>query len=170
MGDGSVVLILNPVELVRDARQQAAQARTAAVKARTPRAHEALEILIVDDSFSVRRVVANLIKSAGWLPILAKDGLEALHIIQHATTLPDLILLDVEMPQMDGYELTSTLRSQAAYRDLPIVMLTSRSGEKHRRKAFEVGATDYLVKPYQDDLLLSTVRRLVPQGHGVSAA
>ncbi len=170
MGDGSVVLILNPIELVRDQRQPAAAARTVAAPARGPRAREVLDILIVDDSFSVRRVVANLMKSAGWQPILAKDGLEALNIIQHATTLPDLILLDVEMPQMDGYELTSMLRAQASYRDLPIVMLTSRSGEKHRNKAFEVGATEYLIKPYQEELLLSTIRRLVPRGHGVQAA
>jgi chemosensory pili system protein ChpA (sensor histidine kinase/response regulator) len=74
------------------------------------------------------------------------------------------------MPQMDGYELTSTLRANTAYRDIPIVMLTSRSGAKHRQKAFEVGATEYLVKPYQDDTLLNTVRRLVPRAGGVSAA
>ncbi len=170
MGDGSVVLILNPIELARTQRQSAASARTVATQARVARASEALDILIVDDSFSVRRVVANLMKSVGWQPILAKDGLEALNIIQHATILPDLILLDVEMPQMDGYELTSMLRAQESYRDLPIVMLTSRSGEKHRNKAFEVGATEYLIKPYQEELLLSTIRRLVPRGHGVQAA
>lgn len=168
MGDGSVVLILNPIELAQP-KAQVATARRVAAKPVT-RAREALEVLIVDDSFSVRRVVANLIKSAGWHPILAKDGLEALQIIQHATLPPDLILLDVEMPQMDGYELTSTLRAQEAYRSLPIVMLTSRSGEKHRQKAFEVGATEYLVKPYQDDVLLGTIRRLVPQVEGAYAA
>jgi chemosensory pili system protein ChpA (sensor histidine kinase/response regulator) len=110
-----------------------------------------------------------LVKSAGWQPILAKNGVEALDIVQRATRLPDLILLDVEMPQMDGYELTSTLRAQEAYQHLPIVMLTSRAGEKHRRKAFEVGATEYLVKPYQDATLVDLVRRLVIQARGMSA-
>jgi chemosensory pili system protein ChpA (sensor histidine kinase/response regulator) len=100
---------------------------------------------------------------------LAKNGVEALDIVQRATRLPDLILLDVEMPQMDGYELTSTLRAQDAYQHLPIVMLTSRAGEKHRRKAFEVGATEYLVKPYQDATLVDLVRRLVVQARGTSA-
>ena len=101
---------------------------------------------------------------------MAKNGLEALEIIQRATRLPDLMLLDVEMPQMDGYELTSTLRAQEAYRQLPIVMLTSRSGDKHRSKAFEVGATDYLVKPYQDATLVELVRHLVVESRGTSAA
>ncbi|MBM3224002.1 MAG: response regulator [Candidatus Tectomicrobia bacterium] len=170
LGDGSVVLILNPAELARDEQMQVSTARKPAAKPRRMRAQEVLEILVVDDSFSVRRVVSNLIKSAGWHPTLAKDGLEALEIVQSAPTPPDLILLDVEMPQMDGYEFTSTLRAQEAYKHIPIVMLTSRSGEKHRQKAFEVGATDYLVKPYQDEVLLNTVRRLVPQAQGVSAA
>jgi chemosensory pili system protein ChpA (sensor histidine kinase/response regulator) len=124
----------------------------------------------VDDSFSVRHVVSNLIKSAGWHPVLARDGLEALEIIQRSATPPHLILLDVEMPRMDGYELTSTLRAQAAYRDIPIVMLTSRAGEKHRCKAFEVGATEYLVKPYQDEHLLGVIRQLLPPASGVMAA
>ena len=98
MGDGSVVLILNPVELARDEQQQVAVPRKVTAKPRATRAREVLDILIVDDSFSVRRVVSTLIKSVGWNPILAKDGLEALDIMQRATTPPDLILLDVEMP------------------------------------------------------------------------
>jgi len=124
----------------------------------------------VDDSFSVRRVVSNLIKRAGWHPVLAKDGLEALEIMQRSAAPPALILLDVEMPRMDGYELTSTLRAHAAYRDIPIVMLTSRAGEKHRHKAFEVGATEYLVKPYQDETLLGVIRQLIPPTGGGRAA
>lgn len=172
MGDGSIVLILNTSELMREGRQQVVQRQQtgAAQPVANRNVSAALDIMVVDDSFSVRRVVSNLVKSAGWHPILAKDGLEALNIIQRAAALPDLILLDVEMPQMDGYELTSTLRANAAYRDIPIVMLTSRSGAKHRQKAFEVGATEYLVKPYQDETLLNTVRRLVPRAGEVSAA
>lgn len=170
MGDGSVVLILNPAELAQEEPRQVSGRKTTAAKARPTRASEALTVLIVDDSFSVRRVVSTLMKSVGWHPMLAKDGLEALDVLQQATAPPDIILLDVEMPQMDGYEFTATIRGQAAYRDIPIVMLTSRSGDKHRRKAFEVGATEYLVKPYQDEVLLNTIRQLVPQTQGVSAA
>jgi len=168
MGDGSIVLILNVSELVHEKQVRTLQKSDNRLP-QASRANKAFEILVVDDSFSVRRVVANLVKSAGWQPILAKNGVEALDIVQRATRLPDLILLDVEMPQMDGYELTSTLRAQDAYQHLPIVMLTSRAGEKHRRKAFEVGATEYLVKPYQDATLVELIRRLVVQARGTSA-
>lgn len=162
MGDGRVVLILNPLELLQEARLPRAAQRPLTM---TPgRSGNDLEVLIVDDSFSVRRVVANLIKNAGWQPVVARDGLEALETIQRAKRLPDVILLDVEMPQMDGYELTATLRAHATYRHIPIIMLTSRSGAKHRQKAFAVGATEYLVKPYQDETLLRTIRHLVSQG------
>jgi len=169
MGDGSVVLILNPRELARPGHQHMT-AQQAAVKLQSTQCSEVFEVLIVDDSFSVRQVVSNLIKNAGWHPMLARDGLEALEIIQRSAAPPALILLDVEMPRMDGYELTATLRAHATYRDIPIVMLTSRAGEKHRHKAFEVGATEYLVKPYQDETLLSVIRQHMPTAGRVMAA
>ena len=164
MGDGSVVLILNPVELVTAPAQVQTPVYTPAVH------HKTWEIMIVDDSVSVRRVLSNLIKNAGWQPVTAKDGLEALEIIQRSTQKPDLILLDIEMPRMDGYELAATLQGQDAYRDIPIVMLTSRSGEKHRRKAFDLGVSEYLVKPYQDETLLSIIRRLTQSANGAKPA
>jgi chemosensory pili system protein ChpA (sensor histidine kinase/response regulator) len=160
MGDGTIILILNPNELIQEQGQKISGSHRSRITQRA-RAAEAFEILIVDDSFSVRRVVANLIKKAGWEPILAKNGLEALEILQRATQLPDLVILDVEMPQMDGYELTSTLRANLEFQKLPIVMLTSRAGDKHRQKAFEVGATDYIVKPYRDTVLISLISRLI---------
>jgi chemosensory pili system protein ChpA (sensor histidine kinase/response regulator) len=159
MGDGSVVLILNPADLLKDPARSGMGTRPPILRPQTP--PEAWNIMVVDDSVSVRRVVSNLVKNAGWQPITAKDGLEALEMIQTSTRSPDLILLDIEMPRMDGYELAAALRSQAAYRDLPIVMLTSRAGEKHRQKAFDVGASEYVVKPYQDELLLNIIHRLV---------
>jgi chemosensory pili system protein ChpA (sensor histidine kinase/response regulator) len=156
MGDGSVVVILNPAELMRDAVSQPVRRRAA-----TPVRRETLDVLIVDDSLSLRTLVSNLVKQqVGWTPALARDGLEALQYMQSAAKKPDVIVLDVEMPRMDGYELAATLRADPQCRNIPIVMLTSRAGEKHRRKAFEVGATDYLVKPYQDDQLLSVIRRV----------
>jgi chemosensory pili system protein ChpA (sensor histidine kinase/response regulator) len=158
MGDGSVVLILNPLDLVSDG-MQARVTRPTPVAVVRPR--ETLTILVVDDSPSVRRVVTNLLRSAGWQPVAAKDGLEALEILQHSATPPDLILLDIEMPRMDGYELLSTLRGQDAYRHVPVVMVTSRAGEKHRRRALDLGASGYMVKPYQDEALLSVIRQLV---------
>jgi chemosensory pili system protein ChpA (sensor histidine kinase/response regulator) len=168
MGDGRIVLILNPSELIYE-KKASVHTQYPAKTSQVLRASESFEILIVDDSYSVRRVVSSLIKKAGWEPILAKNGLEALEIIQRVTHLPDLILLDVEMPQMDGYELTSTLSAHPEYQNIPILMLTSRSGDKHRQKAFEVGASEYLVKPYRDTILLNLVSRLISQVRGVSA-
>ena len=158
MGDGSVVLILNPNELVRDTTRSEAQPRSVV---RTPaKVREVLQVLIVDDSVSVRRVLSNFVRNQGWTPTEARDGLEALELLQSGTVTPDIVLLDIEMPRMDGYELTTTVRSNAALKHIPIVMLTSRAGEKHRRKAMDVGATDYLVKPYQEEVLLGVMRRL----------
>lgn len=155
-GDGGVVLILEPGELV------AAEERPGALPARIGRrlARRALDVMIVDDSLSVRRVLTNLVRGAGWNPIAARDGVEALEILQRAARLPDAILLDIEMPRMDGYELAATLQGQPALAAVPIVFITSRAGDKHRARAFELGASEYLVKPYPDAVLLDAVRRL----------
>lgn len=159
-GDGGVVLILNMPELIREAPGRVMAER--AVRTPTP-ARETLDVLVVDDSVSVRRVVSNLMKNAGFNPISAKDGVEALELIQGAARLPDIVLSDVEMPRMDGYELVSTLQSQEAFRHIPVVMITSRAGEQHRQKAFNLGVSEYLVKPYQDEILLGVIRRLTRQ-------
>lgn len=163
-GDGEVVLIVNPGELVGDeARASSAFAPEAAGAQPRPavEASRTLEVLVVDDSLSVRRVLGNLLQGAGWQAVPARDGLEALELLQRADRMPDAILLDIEMPRMDGYELTATLRGMPEFASVPIVILTSRAGEKHRQRAFELGASEYLVKPYEDSTLLSVVRRLV---------
>jgi CheY-like chemotaxis protein len=99
--------------------------------------------------------------------VQARDGVEALEILARATAPPDLILLDIEMPRMDGYEFLSTVRAQDALRRLPIVMLTSRGGDKHRDKAMSLGATGYLVKPFQEESLLRDIDRLVRASRGL---
>ena len=157
MGDGAVVPILDPAEL--GAPQQTATPKrhvTPNVKKNT----SALRVMIVDDSVSVRRVMANLVTNAGWTPFVAKDGVDALEQLHSGAVTPDVFLLDIEMPRMDGYELLSALRAQDAYRRTPVVMITSRAGGKHRDKAIALGADDYIVKPYQDETLLATIRRL----------
>jgi chemosensory pili system protein ChpA (sensor histidine kinase/response regulator) len=88
----------------------------------------------------------------------ARDGLQALEIVRQEP--PDVVLLDVEMPRMDGYELASILKKSGPYQAIPIVMLTSRAGEKHRRKAFEIGVDAYLVKPYQEAELVRVLREV----------
>ncbi|MBM3810373.1 MAG: response regulator [Acidimicrobiia bacterium] len=162
LGDGSVVLILNPAQLHGE-HQVATPIRRQAATFR-----KALNVLIVDDSLSVRRVVANLIRNTGWHPFQAKDGVEALEILGQGDFRPDAILLDVEMPRMDGFELTERLRERAEFEHTPIIMLTSRAGEKHRNRGFQSGVNEYLVKPYQDEVLLATIRRHVAQSRDAS--
>jgi chemosensory pili system protein ChpA (sensor histidine kinase/response regulator) len=171
MGDGAVVLILNPNDMLHQHHTLAPTVRLRGSGPLSQKQEKAsLDVLVVDDSPSVRRVLANLIKNAGWTPHTAKDGLEALEMIHAAAVRPDVVLLDIEMPRMDGYEFAATLRNMVAHRTTPIVMLTSRAGEKHRKRAFEVGATEYMVKPYQDDELLNTVRRVVKPGRALVSA
>ncbi|WP_220202348.1 hybrid sensor histidine kinase/response regulator [Reticulibacter mediterranei] len=116
-------------------------------------------ILVVDDSPSVRRVVSTMLKSNGWEVQMARDGVEALEMISYET--PAAVLLDIEMPRMDGYELIATVRAQEQYRTLPLVVLTSRAAAKHQQRAMQLGASAYVVKPYQDEELLGTLRSLV---------
>jgi CheY-like chemotaxis protein len=116
-------------------------------------------LLVVDDSPSVRRVVSNMLKAHGWEVQTARDGVEALEVI--GRQMPAAVLLDIEMPRMDGYELMATVRSQEQYRHVPLIVLTSRAATKHQQRALQLGADAYVVKPYQDDELLSTIATLV---------
>jgi len=156
LGDGTVVLILNPADLAGAADGPVVVRRPAPISLE----RERYNVLIVDDSLSMRHVLSTAVKKAGWTPVPARDGLEALDIIQRGPQ-PDLVLLDIEMPRMDGFEFLATVRGQKGRTDLPIVMLTSRSGEKHRDKATSLGATDYMVKPFQEDALIRNVDRLI---------
>ena len=99
-----------------------------------------------------------MLKASNWDVQTARDGVEALEVI--ARQEPAAVLLDIEMPRMDGYELMATLRSQEQYRHLPLIVLTSRAATKHHQRAFQLGADAYLVKPYQDEELLNTLARL----------
>ena len=155
LGDGSVLLVLNPAALSYEhtAVPHAGKATRSAVPARAP------EVLVVDDSLSIRRAVSRLLQADGWTPLQARDGVEALEQLHRAERLPDVILMDVEMPRMDGFELIGRIRVNPDYRNIPIVMLTSRAGEKHRAKAMDLGADDYLVKPCPDDELRAALRR-----------
>jgi len=116
-------------------------------------------VLIVDDSPSVRRVVSNMLKQYGWEVQLARDGVEALETISRET--PAAVLLDIEMPRMDGYELTATIRAQEQYRTLPLIVLTSRAASKHQQRATQLGVNAYVVKPYQDEELINLLNALV---------
>ena len=125
----------------------------------TPASGRQSYVLVVDDSPSVRRVVGNMLKANGWEVQTARDGIEALDVI--ARQAPAAVLLDIEMPRMDGYELLATLRSQEQYRHLPLIVLTSRAATKHQQRALQLGADAYVIKPYQDEELLNTIATLV---------
>ncbi|HEX4956180.1 MAG TPA: hybrid sensor histidine kinase/response regulator [Thermoanaerobaculia bacterium] len=155
LGDGSLVLIAD-VDRLAEAWEPGGGTQPARSRRERP-----LSVLVVDDSLSVRKVLANLLTGQGWQAWAARDGIEALEVLGSLASPPDAVLLDVEMPRLDGYGLLSTLRAQQPYRTLPVVMLTSRAATKHRERAFELGASDYLIKPYHPEVLLDTLERLV---------
>lgn len=154
LGDGRIVIILDMGGLVRSEWR----GRTEMV-AQGPKQDRRTFALVVDDSITVRRVTQRLLERNGMRVMTAKDGVDALSILQEH--LPDIILLDIEMPRMDGYELASHVRSDSRLADIPIVMITSRVGEKHRARAIELGVNDYLGKPYQENQLLDAIEPLV---------
>ena len=112
--------------------------------------------LVVDDSITMRRVTQRLLERNGFRVVTAKDGVEAISVLQDHR--PDIILLDVEMPRMDGYEFARHVRNDAGLARVPIIMVTSRVSEKHRARAIEIGVNDYLGKPYQERELLEAVQ------------
>jgi chemosensory pili system protein ChpA (sensor histidine kinase/response regulator) len=115
--------------------------------------------MVVDDSITVRRVTQRLLERNGMRVLTAKDGVDAMALLQEHT--PDVILLDIEMPRMDGYEVASQVRNDPRLADVPLIMITSRVGDKHRARAIELGVDDYLGKPYQESQLLDAIEPLV---------
>jgi chemosensory pili system protein ChpA (sensor histidine kinase/response regulator) len=111
--------------------------------------------MVVDDSITVRKVTSRLLERHNMQVFTAKDGVDAVTQLQEQR--PDVMLLDIEMPRMDGYELARHMRSTPELSDIPIIMITSRSGEKHRDRAFELGVKRYLGKPYQEGDLLENI-------------
>ena len=161
MGDGRVVVILDVAPLVR--RQAAATpaddevTHVAGTQRRVPL------VMVVDDSVTMRKVTGRVLERHSLEVATAKDGLDALE--RMADIVPDLMLLDIEMPRMDGYELATAMKADPRLRDVPIVMITSRTGDKHRQRAFEIGVERYLGKPYQEVELMRNVFELLGLEH-----
>ena len=151
---GEIALLINPIQ-TRERRAQAATA-AAAEAARTAASHAHAGVLVVDDSITVRRVTHRLLSRQGYDVVTAKDGVEALERLQEAR--PAVMLVDIEMPRMDGFELTRLVRASSTLKDIPIIMITSRAAEKHRRIASELGVNVFLGKPYSDQELLQHVQ------------
>jgi chemosensory pili system protein ChpA (sensor histidine kinase/response regulator) len=158
MGDGSVVPILNIDEFVESPSAAAEDAvESVGLMTESP-----LEIMVVDDSVSIRQVVSRLMENQGWKVRTAKDGIDALEKLRESR--PHLIVLDIEMPRMNGYEFLGALKAQTGYADIPVVMLTSRTAAKHRKKAEDLGAKGFVVKPYNDDEFIRLIHRLTGKG------
>ena len=156
LGDGRIVLILDVAALVRTGAP-VVELKNAAP---TPADDRPLA-LVVDDSITVRRVTERFLQRHGMRVVTARDGLDAISVISDHK--PDIILLDIEMPRMDGYEFASHVRNDARVSDVPIIMVTSRVGDKHRARAIELGVNDYLGKPFQDSALLDAIQRLLDE-------
>jgi chemosensory pili system protein ChpA (sensor histidine kinase/response regulator) len=168
------VLILNPVQLAQRADISTSEmdservvpsslgggvSRDSAVLLPTAPSAGPPMVLIVDDSLTVRKITSRLLQREGFAVATAKDGLDALERI--AEQIPDIILLDIEMPRMDGFEFTKALKADQRNAHIPIIMITSRTAEKHRNRARELGVDLYLGKPYQEAELLKQLREML---------
>jgi chemosensory pili system protein ChpA (sensor histidine kinase/response regulator) len=156
LGDGSVVVILDMLASIRADVARRLAGSTPHSQSVVARKHSRL-VLVVDDSVTVRKVTSRLLARQHMEVALARDGLDAVNQLQDSTRLPDVILLDIEMPRMDGFEVASRLRSNARTKDIPIIMISSRTGQKHRQRAFALGVHNFLGKPYQEIQLLKAI-------------
>ena len=163
LGNGEILLIINPVQLAQRAVVPEFDPNAERVAPEVPRmavtqAGRPL-VMVVDDSLTVRRITSRLLSREGFDVLTAKDGIEALDVLDGET--PDVILLDIEMPRMDGFEFARTLKGDPAKARIPIVMITSRTAEKHRNRAKELGVDLYLGKPFQEEELLRNLREML---------
>jgi chemosensory pili system protein ChpA (sensor histidine kinase/response regulator) len=162
LGNGVVVLILNPPHLA----QRAGIGKVSkAVKVEAPVIVKPLInlplIMVVDDSLTVRKITSRMLTRAGYQVVTATDGVDALEKLEDFT--PDVMLLDIEMPRMDGFALARELRRDPRTQSLPIIMITSRTADKHRDYAMQLGVNTYLGKPYQEDELLQNIADFVAE-------
>ena len=160
LGDGRVVIILDVPGMMR---RNEIQQREIVVEPGEP-VEKTRKIMIVDDSVTVRKVTSRLLLRHGWDVVTAKDGVDAIRLLQD--TSPDLILLDIEMPRMDGFEVLRIVRRDLRFENLPIIMITSRAGEKHKQQAFELGVSRFLGKPFQEDSLIDTIDECISEATG----
>ena len=167
MGDGSVVVILDSHALVRKemALSLAQSMLLEPTESQEPAEAEPEDkinlVMVVDDSVTVRKVTTRFLEREGFEVITAKDGVDALAVLQD--TIPDVMLLDIEMPRMDGFEVAKNIRSSSRWKGIPIIMITSRTGDKHRDHALSLGVNKYLGKPYQEELLLESLNELLAE-------
>jgi chemosensory pili system protein ChpA (sensor histidine kinase/response regulator) len=151
MGDGKVMLVLNPIHMAfrETLAAEVHEVATTAESVQLP------TIMVVDDSLTMRKVISRLLTREGYHPLAAKDGVDALQQLE--SVLPEVILLDIEMPRMDGFELSRAVRGNPRTAHIPLIVISSRTADKHRKYAEELGVNVYLGKPYQEEELLAHI-------------
>jgi chemosensory pili system protein ChpA (sensor histidine kinase/response regulator) len=159
LGDGSVVMILDVAEMLRGGTTLAMSQVEELIQ--QPLHTEVVTVMVIDDSITVRKVTSRLLERNDMNVITAKDGVDAVSKLQE--NIPDIMLLDIEMPRMDGFELATHVRNEARLRDIPIIMITSRTGDKHRQRAMQIGVNRYLGKPFQEAELMENIRALLDE-------
>lgn len=163
LGDGQVSPVLDLVEMLRQPVAYEQHAANEYGRAHNDKVSNRPIAIVVDDSLSARRALAQLLGDAGYEVQTACDGMEAVDLL--SSVRPDIMFVDMEMPRMNGIELTAHVRSRGSFDELPVVMITSRSTEKHRRQAAEAGVNLYLTKPFSDDQLIGQIEELTDSLH-----
>jgi len=161
LGDGQVVFVLDIPSLVNtvDKKSTIDNLRNSAISTLESSRNRLPIAMVVDDSITMRKASGNLLKRHGFEVITARDGIDAVALLHEQ--MPDIILLDVEMPRMDGFEFATLVKNDDQFSHLPIIMITSRTGEKHRNRARDIGVNAYLGKPYQEGELVDTLQGLM---------
>ncbi|WP_212510942.1 hybrid sensor histidine kinase/response regulator [Acinetobacter seifertii] len=159
LGDGQVCLILDGQNIARQIQSTPRHKQLGEVVYRQRESDERRLVMIVDDSVTVRKVTSRLLERQGYDVVTAKDGVDAIEQLENIK--PDLMLLDIEMPRMDGFEVLNLVRHHDMHQYMPIIMITSRTGEKHRERAFSLGVSQYMGKPFQEEELLENIDALL---------
>lgn len=160
MGDGGIILIINPVKLMqREDAQEIFTSPPVSAATTQPETPTRPTIMVVDDSLTVRKVTSRLLEREGCEVLIAKEGLSAIKLLQDVT--PDVMLVDLEMPQMNGFELIRNVRNNPETTNLPIIIISSRTAEKHRKMADDLGVNVFLGKPYNEKDLLEHITQFI---------
>ncbi|MDS7943474.1 Hpt domain-containing protein [Acinetobacter sp. V110_1] len=159
LGDGQVCLILDGQNIARQIQSTPRHKQLNEAVYRQRESDERRLVMIVDDSVTVRKVTSRLLERQGYDVVTAKDGVDAIEQLENIK--PDLMLLDIEMPRMDGFEVLNLVRHHDMHQYMPIIMITSRTGEKHRERAFSLGVSQYMGKPFQEEELLENIDALL---------
>ncbi|MFM9835970.1 MAG: Hpt domain-containing protein [Methylophilaceae bacterium] len=158
-GDGSVVLIINPVQIANREILSAGNVSVKAVKRSAAKVVTKVRALVVDDSLTMRKVLGRLLEREGYEVLVAKDGMDAMQVLQEST--PDIILTDIEMPRMDGFGLARNIRDDVRTKETPLIMISSRTADKHQTLAKEIGVDAFFGKPVQDEELIGKMKELL---------